>query len=215
MSRPSAPTRAVPRPHGPAGGGPRRRRAAGDRDRPDQPVRSSRSTVGTMTELNDHLKLLYARAAQLFDRETAQLASARSRSGRWRPDRRDSRAGRSPPHRRAARRRQSRAVPRSAASTTSGPWPGRAARLLPEAPRRWLQVGRAGSSARGRGRKLHSTGRRGATRHRRRVRRHAAREAAERRRAGAPCFLGRDLRALLAVLGYVGRRAPQEGAPAC
>ena len=27
------------------------------------PVRSSRSTVGTMTELNDHLKLLYARAA--------------------------------------------------------------------------------------------------------------------------------------------------------
>jgi len=36
------------------------------------PVRNSRSTVGTMTELNDHLKLLYARAAQLFDRQTAQ-----------------------------------------------------------------------------------------------------------------------------------------------
>jgi excinuclease ABC subunit A len=35
------------------------------------PVRSSRSTVGTMTELNDHLKLLYARAAQLFDKRTA------------------------------------------------------------------------------------------------------------------------------------------------
>ncbi|MEP6791852.1 MAG: excinuclease ABC subunit A, partial [Ramlibacter sp.] len=35
------------------------------------PVRSSRSTVGTMTELNDHLKLLYARAAQLFDKKTA------------------------------------------------------------------------------------------------------------------------------------------------
>ena len=35
------------------------------------PVRSSRSTVGTMTELNDHLKLLFARAANLFDRETA------------------------------------------------------------------------------------------------------------------------------------------------
>jgi excinuclease ABC subunit A len=35
------------------------------------PVRTSRSTVGTMTELNDHLKLLYARAAQLFDRVTA------------------------------------------------------------------------------------------------------------------------------------------------
>ncbi len=37
------------------------------------PVRSSRSTVGTMTELNDHLKLLFARAGQLFDRQTAQL----------------------------------------------------------------------------------------------------------------------------------------------
>jgi excinuclease ABC subunit A len=36
------------------------------------PVRTSRSTVGTMTELNDHLKLLFARAAQLFDRHTAQ-----------------------------------------------------------------------------------------------------------------------------------------------
>ena len=37
------------------------------------PVRSSRSTVGTMTELNDHLKLYFARAAQLFDRDTALL----------------------------------------------------------------------------------------------------------------------------------------------
>jgi excinuclease ABC subunit A len=37
------------------------------------PVRSSRSTVGTMTELNDHLKLLYARAGSLFDRRTALL----------------------------------------------------------------------------------------------------------------------------------------------
>ena len=35
------------------------------------PVRTSRSTVGTMTELNDHLKLLYARAASLFDKLTA------------------------------------------------------------------------------------------------------------------------------------------------
>jgi len=32
------------------------------------PVRTSRSTVGTMTELADHLKLLYARAARLFCR---------------------------------------------------------------------------------------------------------------------------------------------------
>src|SRR6201993_625023 len=30
------------------------------------PVRTSRSTVGTMTELNDHLKLIFARAAQLY-----------------------------------------------------------------------------------------------------------------------------------------------------
>ena len=35
------------------------------------PVRTSRSTVGTMTELNDHLKLLFARAARLFDQKTA------------------------------------------------------------------------------------------------------------------------------------------------
>ncbi len=32
------------------------------------PVRTSRSTVGTMTELNDHLKLLFARAACLYCR---------------------------------------------------------------------------------------------------------------------------------------------------
>jgi len=32
------------------------------------PVRTSRSTVGTMTELNDHLKLLYSRAARLYCR---------------------------------------------------------------------------------------------------------------------------------------------------
>jgi excinuclease ABC subunit A len=37
------------------------------------PVRTSRSTVGTMTELNDHLKLLFARAGQLFDQDTGQL----------------------------------------------------------------------------------------------------------------------------------------------
>ncbi len=30
------------------------------------PVRTSRSTVGTMTELNDHLKLLFARGATLY-----------------------------------------------------------------------------------------------------------------------------------------------------
>jgi excinuclease ABC subunit A len=36
------------------------------------PVRTSRSTVGTMTELNDHLKLLFARAAQLHCRRCAR-----------------------------------------------------------------------------------------------------------------------------------------------
>ena len=34
------------------------------------PVRTSRSTVGTMTELNDHLKLFFARFARLYDRVT-------------------------------------------------------------------------------------------------------------------------------------------------
>ena len=33
------------------------------------PVRTSRSTVGTMTELNDHLKLLFARTATLHCRK--------------------------------------------------------------------------------------------------------------------------------------------------
>ncbi|MFA7666766.1 MAG: excinuclease ABC subunit UvrA, partial [Burkholderiaceae bacterium] len=36
------------------------------------PVRTSRSTVGTMTELNDHLKLLFARAARLHCRRCAR-----------------------------------------------------------------------------------------------------------------------------------------------
>ena len=36
------------------------------------PVRTSRSTVGTMTELNDHLKLLFARAGRLSCRKCAR-----------------------------------------------------------------------------------------------------------------------------------------------
>ena len=36
-------------------------------------VRTSRSTVGTMTELNDHLKLLFARTAQLFCRGCGRM----------------------------------------------------------------------------------------------------------------------------------------------
>jgi excinuclease ABC subunit A len=35
------------------------------------PVRTSRSTVGTMTELNDHLKLLFARTASLYCKQCA------------------------------------------------------------------------------------------------------------------------------------------------
>ncbi|MBS0399057.1 MAG: excinuclease ABC subunit A, partial [Proteobacteria bacterium] len=38
----------------------------------NNPVRTSRSTVGTMTELNDHLKLLFARVAQLHCRSCGQ-----------------------------------------------------------------------------------------------------------------------------------------------
>src|SRR5450631_228379 len=36
------------------------------------PVRTSRSTVGTMTEINDHLKLLYARAGTLHCRQCGE-----------------------------------------------------------------------------------------------------------------------------------------------
>ena len=36
------------------------------------PVRTSRSTVGTMTEINDHLKLLFARASRLHCRKCAR-----------------------------------------------------------------------------------------------------------------------------------------------
>ena len=36
------------------------------------PVRTSRSTVGTMTEINDHLKLLFARAGRLSCRKCAR-----------------------------------------------------------------------------------------------------------------------------------------------
>lgn len=36
------------------------------------PVRTSRSTVGTMTELNDHIKLLFARTARLYCRQCGE-----------------------------------------------------------------------------------------------------------------------------------------------
>ena len=41
------------------------------------PVRTSRSTVGTMTELNDHLKLLFARATQLYCRGCGRTGTPR------------------------------------------------------------------------------------------------------------------------------------------
>ncbi|MFN7211991.1 MAG: hypothetical protein ACK5US_03500 [Lysobacteraceae bacterium] len=45
------------------------------------PVRTSRSTVGTMTELNDHLKLLFARAGRIFCRRCAQPVTRDSPQG--------------------------------------------------------------------------------------------------------------------------------------
>ena len=44
------------------------------------PVRTSRSTVGTMTELNDHLKLLFARAATAV-RQADRFAGAARHAG--------------------------------------------------------------------------------------------------------------------------------------
>ena len=41
------------------------------------PVRSSRSTVGTMTELNDHLKLLFARAGAAVRPQDGAAGAAR------------------------------------------------------------------------------------------------------------------------------------------
>ena len=40
------------------------------------PVRTSRSTVGTMTEINDHLKLLFAREAHFYCQRCGQLVKA-------------------------------------------------------------------------------------------------------------------------------------------
>jgi excinuclease ABC subunit A len=48
------------------------------------PVRTSRSTVGTMTELNDHLKLLFARAAHCTAAAAAAGAARRRRRDRRR-----------------------------------------------------------------------------------------------------------------------------------
>ena len=63
------------------------------------PVRTSRSTVGTMTELNDHLKLLFARTGTLYceccgravRRDTAEsiYGDLRERAASWGADRND------------------------------------------------------------------------------------------------------------------------------
>ena len=42
----------------------------------NRPVRTSRSTVGTMTELHDHLKLLFAKIGSLYCRECGQPGGA-------------------------------------------------------------------------------------------------------------------------------------------
>jgi len=47
-------------------------------------VRTSRSTVGTMTELNDHLKLLFAREANLFCRNCGEPVRKMSAFDMWR-----------------------------------------------------------------------------------------------------------------------------------
>src|SRR6056297_1381141 len=45
------------------------------------PVRTSRSTVGTMTELNDHLKLLFSKASRLYCRSCGKEVSRDSPDG--------------------------------------------------------------------------------------------------------------------------------------
>jgi excinuclease ABC subunit A len=47
------------------------------------PVRTSRSTVGTMTEINDHLKLLFARAASLYCRGCGREVRRDSPDSAW------------------------------------------------------------------------------------------------------------------------------------
>ena len=64
------------------------------------PVRTSRSTVGTMTELDDHLKLLFARAADLHCRGCGAPVGATRRRSIY-----DALAGRSGASRRSAPRR--------------------------------------------------------------------------------------------------------------
>ncbi len=73
------------------------------------PVRTSRSTVGTMTELNDHLKLLYARAGTLWCRGCGRRVARDTAGSIFGRDPRPPRgaglrAGVRPSHRRGRRR---------------------------------------------------------------------------------------------------------------
>ncbi len=107
------------------------------------PVRTSRSTVGTMTELNDHLKLLFARAATLHCRRCARpvrrdhAASIAKSIADARPRRRRSAAGRHLPGRGAGELQRSRG---RAAPPGAGLHPGapahRASPRRQRAPRR-------------------------------------------------------------------------------
>ena len=106
------------------------------------PVRTSRSTVGTMTELNDHLKLLFARAAQLY---------CRGCGGRWRATRRISiydATARARAQARAIRAWSSPSrstVPKNfSEARSSSCWSGRATRASTPATRtrsRWCRTG--------------------------------------------------------------------------
>jgi excinuclease ABC subunit A len=57
------------------------------------PVRTSRSTVGTMTEINDHLKLLFARAAVLYCRSCGREVRRDDAESIYRELTRDPRVG--------------------------------------------------------------------------------------------------------------------------
>ena len=80
----------VPGSHGQAGRGQGRRRAARDRHRPDESGAQLRSTVGTMTELNDHLAAVRTRhpAVRPRDGPTGAPRHARDHLRRAGPARR-------------------------------------------------------------------------------------------------------------------------------
>ena len=70
------------------------------------PVRTSRSTVGTMTELNDHLKLLFARAGQLHCRTCGKPVRRDSADSIYADDAAEAAAGFAGAHRRIERKQR-------------------------------------------------------------------------------------------------------------